>query len=35
MKLIKWKTKLDEYDYELKYIKGSENVVADGLWKMG
>ncbi|KAL7288237.1 hypothetical protein TKK_0017578 [Trichogramma kaykai] len=30
-KLIRWRIKLEEYDYEVKYRKGCENHVADGL----
>jgi len=31
MKLQRWKIKLREFDYEIKYIKGKENHVADAL----
>lgn len=30
-KLVRWRLKLEEYDYEIKYRKGKQNVVADGL----
>lgn len=30
-KLVRWRLQLEEYDYEIKYRKGSQNVVADGL----
>lgn len=30
-RLIRWKIKLEEYDYEIKYKKGCENHVADAL----
>ncbi|CAB0037371.1 unnamed protein product [Trichogramma brassicae] len=30
-RLIRWKIKLEEYDYEIKYKKGCENKVADAL----
>lgn len=31
MKLQRWKIKLNEFDFIIEYIKGKENVVADGL----
>lgn len=30
-KLIKWRLELEEYDYEIKYRPGKQNIVADGL----
>ena len=30
-KLVRWRLSLEEYDYEIKYRKGAQNVVADGL----
>lgn len=30
-KLQRWKIKLNEFDFQVEYIKGKENVVADGL----
>lgn len=30
-KLQRWKIKLNEYDFNIAYIKGKENVIADGL----
>lgn len=30
-KLMRWRLKLEEFDYEIKYKKGSENKVADAL----
>jgi hypothetical protein len=30
-RLIRWRIKLEEYDYEIKYKKGCENYVADAL----
>lgn len=30
-KLVRWRLSLEEYDYDIKYRKGSQNVVADGL----
>lgn len=34
-KLHKWKIKLNEYDFDIKYTKGKENVIADGLNRIG
>jgi len=31
MKLQRWKIKLNEYDYQIKYLPGKENYVADAL----
>jgi len=31
MKLQGWKIKLNEYDYQIKYLSGKENYVADAL----
>jgi len=31
MKLQRWKVKLNEYDYQIKYFPGKENYVADEL----
>lgn len=31
MKLQRWKILLNEYDFNIEYIKGKENCVADGL----
>jgi len=31
MKLQRWKIKLSEYDYQIKYWPGKENYVADAL----
>ena len=31
LKLQRWKLKLDEYNFEVKYIKGKDNYVADAL----
>jgi len=31
MKLQIWKIKLNEYDYQIKYLSGKENYVADAL----
>ena len=30
-KLVRWRLKLEEFDYEIKYRPGKQNVVADGL----
>lgn len=30
-KLVRWRLSLEEFDYEIKYRKGTQNVVADGL----
>jgi len=30
-KLVRWRLKLEEYDYEIEYIKGKSNQVADAL----
>lgn len=30
-RLVRWRLKLEEYDYNIQYRKGSQNVVADGL----
>ena len=30
-RLIRWRIKLEEYDYEIKYKKGCENYAADAL----
>lgn len=30
-KLQRWKIKLNEFDFDINYIKGKENVIADGL----
>lgn len=30
-KLVRWRLKLEEYDYEIEYIKGKSNLVADAL----
>lgn len=30
-KLLRWKLKLSEYDYDIVYKKGSQNVIADAL----
>lgn len=34
-KLQRWKIQLNEYDYTIEYIKGRDNVVADGLSRIG
>jgi len=31
MKLQTWKIKLNEYDYNIQYLPGNENLVADAL----
>jgi len=31
MKLQRWKIKLNEFDYKIKYLPGKENHVADAL----
>ena len=31
MRLIRWRLKLEEYNYKIKYKKGCENIVADAL----
>jgi len=31
IKLQRWKIKLNEYDYQIKYLPGKENYVADAL----
>jgi len=33
MKLQRWKIKLNEYDYQIKYLPGKENYVADALFR--
>ena len=33
-RLIRWRIKLEEYDYEVKYEKGCENYVADALCRV-
>ena len=33
-RLIRWKIKLEEYDFEIKYKKGKENSVADALRRL-
>ena len=33
-RLIRWRIKLDEYDFEIKYKKGKENSVADALSRL-
>lgn len=30
-KIIRWRLKLDEFDYQIRHISGKDNVVADGL----
>lgn len=34
-KLIRYKLRLEEFDYEIRYRPGKQNVVADGLSRMG
>jgi len=33
-KLVRWKLQLNEYDYEVEYIKGSQNLEADALGRV-
>jgi len=31
MKLQRWKIKLNEYDYQIKYLPGKENYISEAL----
>ena len=33
-KMIRWRLRLEEFDYEVKYRPGKQNVVADGLYRI-